>query len=772
MRIPMPTQHFRRAAGAATALIVFSGACATVPSLSLGGTGHAHAVGNPASFVAHGSAAQLWLTGAAPLASAYLFGSHGEVASAHTDAQGSLIFRNVAPGDGYVVQVGSGAGAVQTTPVRVMRDDEHPPTSLYTSQHIVDGYQYLTTRDGTQLAIMVRLPGPIDKGPYPTVIEYSGYSPADPNSPQPATLLASTLGYATVGVNIRGTGCSGGAFQFFENLQSQDGYDVVETIGSQPWVSHNHVGMVGISYPGISQLFVGQTRPPHLAAIAPLSVIDDTYRGTLYPGGILNSGFALGWAAERQHDGQAAPGSGQGWAATQINNGDTTCLANQALRGQLPNVLKLATQQARWYEPATNVVSNEWQALDNMDSLAPTTFAHKINVPVFLAGAWDDEQTGPHFANMLNQFASSPHAKFTMLNGNHTESLTAEVLVRWYEFLEFYVAERVPQLPAAFRAVGPSYFSSIFGPVQPFPADRFDPATQSYAQALKLYEAEPQVRVLFENGAGCPQIAIGAPCPTFETSFASWPPKNTQAVKWYLSSGGKLTPAAPPTQSIDHYTYSGTGKDTTFHGSTSDLWNGLPALTWKGPSNHNAVSYLSAPLADTTVMAGTGRLNLNLGAQVPDVDIQITLTEVRSDGTEYYVQNGWLRASHRKLDPSVSNAFRAVPTHREVDAMPLPADGSLTPMSIETMPFAHVFHAGSRIRIIINVPGGSRPFWQFDILRYGHPVDVSVGLGGISAANIVLPVIPGLGANAPTALPPCPGLRGEPCRTYVPFSNN
>jgi predicted acyl esterase len=42
--------------------------------------------------------------------------------------------------------------------------------------------------------------------------------------------------------------------------------------------------MVGISCPGITQLFVAATRPPHLAAITPLSVIDDTYQ-TLHPAG-------------------------------------------------------------------------------------------------------------------------------------------------------------------------------------------------------------------------------------------------------------------------------------------------------------------------------------------------------------------------------------------------------------------------------------------------------------------------------------------------------
>ena len=62
--------------------------------------------------------------------------------------------------------------------------------------------------------------------------------------------------------------------------------------------------MMGISYGGISQLFVGATDPPHLAAITPLSVIDNTAT-TLYPGGILNTGFALSWAKDRVHDARA-----------------------------------------------------------------------------------------------------------------------------------------------------------------------------------------------------------------------------------------------------------------------------------------------------------------------------------------------------------------------------------------------------------------------------------------------------------------------------------
>src|SRR4029077_10958912 len=98
------------------------------------------------------------------------------------------------------------------------------------------GYNYLTMRDGTTLSAWVTLPNK-SNGPFPTVVNYSGYSPSKPEDPNPdfmalcsdfpvvctppsdgTALLAGMLGYATVSVNIRGTGCSGGAYDYFEEL--------------------------------------------------------------------------------------------------------------------------------------------------------------------------------------------------------------------------------------------------------------------------------------------------------------------------------------------------------------------------------------------------------------------------------------------------------------------------------------------------------------------------------------------------------------------------
>ena len=81
----------------------------------------------------------------------------------------------------------------------------------------------------------------------------------------------------------------------------------------------------------------------------------------------------------------------------------------------------------------------------------------------------------------------------------------------------------------------------------------------------------------------------------------------------------------------------------------------------------------------------------------------------------------------------------------------------------------HAFRAGSRIRITIEAPGGDQPQWSFSLLTPSGAVTDSVARTPTMASRLVLPVVPGVGV--PTPLPPCPGLRGEPCRIYQPIAN-
>ena len=671
------------------------------------------------------------------------------VASGTVDTQGSLLFRNIAPGD-YVVE----SDTQRSKAFNVARTTDVPPQALFDEQALLPagGFGYITVRDGTTLSANVILPGPAGAGPYPTVVEYSGYQPSDPNSARLAALFTSQ-GFAYVGVNMRGTGCSGGSFRFFEAVQSLDGYDVIEAVAAQPWVTDHEVGMVGISYPGISQLFVAATQPPSLNSITPLSVLDDSFRSTLYPGGILNTGFAVDWTQQRVDNGKPY---GQGWTKERADAGDEICADNQLLRLQNPDLVG-------------EIGENPYYSSPLGDSLAPITFVDKIEVPVFIAGAWQDEQTGGHFPNMLAAFTSSPHVYVTLTNGLHTESLSPPVAGRYMEFLQLYVGKKVPDLSAG-AAIAAGLGGAIWGVTDfaPF-VSRF--AGMTYAEALAAFQADKPVRVFFEQG-GNANYSAGTPEPNFVAEFDAWPIAEAEAKAWLLGADGALVPSGASLASgDDSYTADPTALPATFYDGTNQgggngVWRADVTYDWQPLPNGTGVGYVTDPLTSDTVMAGPGSADLWVKSDAADTDLEVTISEVRPDGTEIYVQSGWLRASQRALDEATSTELHPVHTHAKDDAADLPPDG-FVPVRVDLFPFAHPFRAGSRIRITIDAPGNSRAIWVFDTISNGETVTIAHDADHPS--QVVLSVVPvTVAAPAP---PACGSLRGQPCRTFVRASN-
>src|SRR5436190_8814219 len=210
-----------------------------------------------APFTARGSAEQVYATGLKPGAAVTLLDASGRTLKKQTaNPLGGTLFRAVKPGGGYRVT----SDGATSDPLTVLSNDAAPPSADVYNQTIpTDGYGYLTTRDGTKLAIYVHppqdvsgalptgyLPPAQSPGPQPTLIEYSGYGYANPAGPTNGiSVIANLMGFTVVDVNMRGTGCSGGAYDFFEPLQNLDGYDVIETVARQPWVLGHKVGMMG-----------------------------------------------------------------------------------------------------------------------------------------------------------------------------------------------------------------------------------------------------------------------------------------------------------------------------------------------------------------------------------------------------------------------------------------------------------------------------------------------------------------------------------------------
>ncbi|HVK18733.1 MAG TPA: CocE/NonD family hydrolase [Fimbriiglobus sp.] len=634
----------------------------------------------PAGPVVRGSVEQIHIAHARPGASVAVRGRGGVQRTASTDDRGGLVLREIPPGDGYSVTVeGSGRGA---DTVRVLSRSEHPDARFYSSQKLEPTRGYIKTRDGTLLSYRVVLPDPKvhGKGPYDLVITYSGYQPGletgDGHQNKPFEQF-SALGYAVAGVNMRGSGCSGGAFDLMEPLTWLDGYDMVEAFAAQPWV--DDVALGDQSWPGLTQLFVASTQPPSLDAIVAGSVVGDFYRDVFFPGGIQNVGFGHIWAAGRDAENTWPSRRKEVSARARV---DPVCLANQALRGQNANLLQ--TIKKNPYDGAF------WQSRSAQVA--------KVKVPTLQIVSWQDPQVGSRPAILSERFPSGTPVRLIGVNGFH-QYWSGDVWDEIVKFLDVYLGEAGPE-------------------------------------KIARYESQNDFLVLLESDSrGKARGRFTLP------SFAA------------TGDGRRLTLGSDlrPKDADDSGTSSTFTYDPTRPG------------TWTAPVQDQA-TFTSEALRRQTVMAGSGSADLWIAVGAGDVDLQVTLSEVRPDGQEMLVQSGWLRASHRALDENASTALRPRHLHTAESVTKL-VPGKWTRLRIELFPFAHIFRKGSRIRLIVSGPGGGSNAWPwaFDTLPGGFDVRIAHD-GKDRSSSVVLPVAEPKDLSLPLSLPDRDSVWLQPCR--------
>ncbi len=602
----------------------------------------------------------------------------------------------------------------------MLAPDADPATGsdLYTGQTMHEGLNYITMRDGIQLAATVRYPygGTCSAAaPCPTVIEYSGYATAGPTDPVPYLLAQATgttctdcgdpnllpdsatdigaavarvAGFATVSLQMRGTGCSGGAYDLFGYPSDYDAYDAVEIVAHQSWVANHKVGMVGISYSGLSELPSAGTDPPDLAAIAPMSPTDDLF-STGYPGGIYNDGFAAGWIAERIDDAKAAAtlvdgslaplastpvsGVGQSWVYYEIDaelaasgGASSTCLANQALHGQSESLSSLVGPQM--VAPGTGPGRDP----SLFDRRSMSTWAARITVPVFISGALQDEQTGPQWPALLTALPKTTPVFANMVNGGHIDSTDPQIVSRWLEFLDLYVADKVPTAPNALAGLVLDDFTSFAAGTTsqaPLPAIRFTKDKTLTAARKDFTEKTPRVEMLFDNGAG--SSGAGDPQSTYSASAAQWPPAGKDETWWFGSGGVLSTRGRAPKAAGSDTVVLDPGARPADDLPTGNAWAAAPPWDWTPVPAADGAGYQTAPFTSATTIAGPATLDLWVTSASPVVDLQATVTEVRpSDGQEEYVTSGFLRSSDQ-VDLPLSTGLFTVPSYLASDARDL-----------------------------------------------------------------------------------------------------
>jgi hypothetical protein len=763
----------------------------------------------------NGSIEEAWLTGAHPgdrlvlLRNGSLDSNAANPGTA--DSLGSLIIRGLQPGSGYSWRDQS--TGQQTSTFSVLAPGQNPPTNaaLYTNQPMHQGLNYITMRDGVTLAATVRYPYGSTcsaAAPCPTVMEYSGYDVAGPTDPIPSLLdsvlgaqcttcgnsdllpdtstyvgavLARVSGFATVSLQMRGTGCSGGAFDLLGYPSDYDAYDAIEIVAHQSWVANGKVGLVGISYSGLSQFPAAGTDPPGLAAIAPMSPTDDLF-STGYPGGMYNNGFAADWTDARIDDAKAAatysggkivqssaaPISdvGQAWTYYEIdselessNGASSTCLSNQALHNESEDLDQLVGAQL--------VTPGTGQGRDPalFDQRSMVDWAAHVNVPIFLSGALQDEQTGPQWTALINAVPKTTPLYTNMVNGGHIDSADPQTLSRWLEFLDIYVADEVPTQPNALDTLVLDDFASVAASVSSqvsLPALRFTTAPDLATARSEFAAQTPRVHALFDNGASFAGSGdIGS---TYSADFSSWPPAGS-VTNLYFGSDGSIQ-SRPSTPGSTSFTLDPTARPATSLPVGGNAWAADPDWDWTPVPSADGIAFQTTPFTTATTIAGPATLALWVKAPAQVEDFQATITEVQpQNGQEEYITSGFLRSSNQ-VDASDSTALFTDPTYLGSESRNLSAyNYSLVKIPID--PIVHTFRPGTELRVVISAPGGDRPVWTFDTVDTGQTA--TVGFGAVTPSALTVNVVPGV--NATATLPSCGSLRGEPCRVYQAEGN-
>ncbi|MGB1556696.1 MAG: CocE/NonD family hydrolase, partial [Oceanococcaceae bacterium] len=249
------------------------------------------------------------------------------------------------------------------------------------------------------------------------------------------------------------------------------------------------------------------------------------------------------------------------------------------------------------------------------------------------------------------------------------------------------------------------------------------------------------------------EVAFAQPARWID-SLPAWPAQ-TQPAELYFSPEGTLDSQRPELSESFSYLYPLPAPSMTaaLAASTENQTYALPIAPG------GAALFTTPPLEHDLSLLGPSRVDLWLSSTATDTDVQISLTEVRPDGQEMFVQRGWLRASHRAMDVRENRATAPYHWFSEATQSPLLPDEP-TLLSIEILPVAHVFRAGSSLRLRVEAPVGTTGFRQLEFNP--TPAVNTVHVGPQHLSRITLSLWPG--HQAPVDYPDCANQANQPCR--------
>ena len=181
-------------------------------------------------------------------------------------------------------------------------------------------------------------------------------------------------------------------------------------------------------------------------------------------------------------------------------------------------------------------------------------------------------------------------------------------------------------------------------------------------------------------------------------------------------------------------------------------------------------SFSTAPFEQETEVTGPLAATLHVSTTAKDADLFLTVRAYDPAGKEHLIvaaselnaplAQGWIRASHRKLDPGKSEPWQPVLSHDELQFL---EPGAIYELQIEIWPMSFLFPKGWRLVLSVgstdfqhDLPGPwpmiyGKPMRGSSVLLHDHPEDrtperfggqITIHTGGDHPSFLLLPVIP------------------------------
>jgi hypothetical protein len=185
----------------------------------------------------------------------------------------------------------------------------------------------------------------------------------------------------------------------------------------------------------------------------------------------------------------------------------------------------------------------------------------------------------------------------------------------------------------------------------------------------------------------------------------------------------------------------------------------------------DGVTFLTEPMAQATEITGPSAVKLFVSSSTKDADLFVVLRVFSGDLKEVVFQGaidphtpvgqGWLRASHRRLDKTLSKPYRPYHSHDKIEPL---RKGEVVELDIEIWPTSIVVPPGHRIGLSIRgkdyvyagPSGGKLSNFKNELTGCGpflhddprdRPADVFIGVtslhfGAGRRPYLLLPIIP------------------------------